>query len=120
LKRAGKAEASQFTNLIKFVPYKIEKILTDNGIQFTNRVRDKHAFAHIFDRVCNEHAIAHRLTKVKHPRTNGQVERMNRTIQEATINKYFYKNYDELKEHLFYFLRAYNYEAVAIYKNIYI
>jgi hypothetical protein len=25
---------------------------------------------------------------------------MNRTIQEATVNKYFYKDYDELNEHL--------------------
>jgi hypothetical protein len=41
--------------------------------------------------------------------TNGQVERMNRTIQEATVNKYFYKDCDELNGHLLYFLRAYNY-----------
>jgi hypothetical protein len=33
---------------------------------------------------------------------------MNRTIQEATVNKYFYKNYYELNEHLSYFLKAYN------------
>jgi transposase-like protein len=109
LKKAGKMEASQFlANLIKFVPYKIEKILTDNGIQFTNRSCDKNAFAHVFDRICKENLIEHRLTKVKHPWTNGQVERMNRTIQEATVNKYFYENYEELKEHLSYFLKAYN------------
>ena len=29
--------------------------------------------------------IDHRLTKPKHPWTNGQVERMNRTIKDATI-----------------------------------
>ena len=29
-----------------------------------------------FDRVCHCHGIEHRLTKVKHPWTNGQVERM--------------------------------------------
>jgi transposase InsO family protein len=45
--------------------------------------------------VCKENSIEHRLTKVKHPWTNGQVERMNRTIQEATVNKYFYKDYEE-------------------------
>jgi hypothetical protein len=47
-----------------------------------------------------------RRTKVKHQRANGQVERTNRTIQETTVNKYFYKNYDELNEHLLCFLRA--------------
>ncbi|EJC75032.1 integrase family protein, partial [Rhizobium leguminosarum bv. trifolii WSM2012] len=50
-------------------------ILTDNGIQFTNRACDQNAFQHIFDRVCEEYEIEHRLTKVKHPWTNGQVER---------------------------------------------
>jgi transposase InsO family protein len=64
---------------------------------------------HIFDRICIENAIEHRLTKVKHQWTNGQVERMNRTIQESTVNKYFYKDYDELNGYLLCFLRAYNY-----------
>ncbi len=41
---------------------------------------------HIFDRVCDENGIEHRQTKVKHPWTNGLVERMNRTIKEATVN----------------------------------
>jgi len=53
-----------------------------NGIQFTNHERHVYAFEHIFDRVCREHQIEHRLTKIKHPWTNGQVERMNRTIKE--------------------------------------
>ncbi|MBB4483603.1 hypothetical protein GGE46_006232 [Rhizobium etli] len=44
-----------------------------------------YAFHHIFDRLCDENDIEHRLTKVKHPWTNGQAERMNRTIKEATV-----------------------------------
>ena len=35
---------------------------------------------HPFDRACRRHGIEHRLTKPNHPWTNGQVERMNRTI----------------------------------------
>ena len=46
--------------------------------------------AHLFDRVCNEHGIEHRLTKPNHPWTNGQVERM-RTLKEATVKKYHYE-----------------------------
>jgi transposase InsO family protein len=47
------------------------------------------AWMHIFDRVCQEHEIEHRLTKVNHPWTNGQVERMNRTIKDATVKRYY-------------------------------
>jgi RNA-directed DNA polymerase len=72
--KAGKMAAAGFLrNLIAIVPYAIHTVLTDNGIQFTNRVQDRYAFEHIFDRVCREHGIDHRLTKIKHPWTNGQV-----------------------------------------------
>jgi hypothetical protein len=72
-------EAAQFLrDLILAVPYFIHTVLTDNGIQFTPRKQDIWGGQHIFDRVCDEHAIEHRLTKVNHPWTTGQVERMNR------------------------------------------
>ena len=45
---------------------------------------------HMFDMRCQENDIEHRLTKIKHPWTNGQVERMNRTIKEATVQRYHY------------------------------
>ena len=110
LEKYGKLEAAQFLrNLIAAVPYRIHTILTDNGIQFTNRKKDKYAFPHIFDRVCAEHSIEHRLTKVNHPWTNGQVERMNRTLKEATVKRYHYASHQQLKEHLFNFVNAYNF-----------
>jgi transposase InsO family protein len=107
---ANKMVAAQFLrNLIAAIPYKIHTVLTDNGIQFTNRKRDIYAFQHIFDRICHEHGIDHRLTKTNHPWTNGQVERMNRTLKEATVKKYYYETHDHLKEHLQAFLMAYNF-----------
>ena len=84
-------------------------MLTDNGIQFTNMAHHKYAFHHIFDRVCDEHGIEHRLTKVKHPWTNGHVERMNRTIKEATVKRYHYDSHAQLTAHLHDFIDAYNY-----------
>lgn len=95
--------------LIAIVPYQIHTILTDNGIQFTNRKKDKWAFMHLFDRICYQNGIEHRLTKVNHPWTNGQVERMNRTIKEATVKRYYYETHQELKAHLKLFLTAYNF-----------
>jgi transposase InsO family protein len=108
--KAGKLAAAQFLrNLVEAVPYKIHTVLTDNGIQFTNRTRDIHDFGHIFDRVCDENGIEHRLTKVKHPWTNGQVERMNRTIKEATVKRFHYDDHAQLRKHLADFVAAYNF-----------
>ena len=108
--KATKIIAAQFLkNLIKTFPYKIHTVLTDNGIQFTNRKQDRAAFTHVFDRVCHESRIEHRLTKINHPWTNGQVERMNRTLKEATVKRYHYTNHQQLKNHLYHFLNAYNF-----------
>jgi transposase InsO family protein len=86
---AGKMEAARFLReLVEAVPYRIHTVLTDNGIQFTPRKQDIHDGRHIFDRVCEEHGIEHRLTRVNHPWTNGQVERMNRTLKDATVKRY--------------------------------
>ncbi len=82
-------EAAQFLReLVEAVPCRIHTVLIDNGIQFTSLKRDVWDFQHVFDRVCDEHEIEHRLTKVNHPWTNGQVERMNRTIKDATVKCY--------------------------------
>jgi hypothetical protein len=64
---------------------------------------------HRFDQICNENGIEHRLTKPNHPWTNGQVERMNRTIKEATVKRYHYDSHDQLRQHLQLFIDAYNY-----------
>ena len=40
---------------------------------------------------------------------NGQVERMNRTIKDATVERYHYASHDQLREHLQLFVDAYNY-----------
>ena len=110
VKKAGKMAAAQFLrDLIAAVPYRLHTVLTDNGIQFTNRSCDTSAFEHIFDRVCREHEIEHRLTKVKHPWTNGQVERMNRTIKDATVKRFHYDDHDQLRTHLADFMAAYNF-----------
>ena len=49
------------------------------------------------------------MTKPRHPWTNGQVERMNRTIKEATVKRYYYNSHSQLKAHLHSFLMAYNF-----------
>ncbi len=99
--------------LIEAVPYKIHTVLTDNGIQFCHPPRYRNGptatwMGHLFARVCAEHGIEHRLTRPNHPWTNGQVERMNRTIKEATVRRYHYGSHDQLRRHLQLFIDAYN------------
>ena len=108
--RATRPIAAEFLHhLIAAVPYNIHTILTDNGIQFANRKKDLYAFKVMFDRICAKHGIDHRLTKPNHPWTNGQVERMNRTLKEATVYRYYYDTHQQLRDHMATFLMAYNF-----------
>ncbi len=100
--------------LIDALPYRIHTVLTDNGIQFcdlpsrrsgpTARLR-----MHMFDRICAGNGIEHHTTKPNHPWTNGQVERMNRTIKEATVKRYHYEGHAQLRQHLHDFIDAFNF-----------
>jgi transposase InsO family protein len=64
---------------------------------------------HMFALRCRENDIEHRFTKINHPWTNGQVERMNRTIKDATVKRYHYDSHDQFSRHLADFVSAYNF-----------
>ena len=122
--RATRRTAANFLRrLIDAVPYNIHTVLTDNGTHFTTPGNKRSAAAeirvaiekgelfraHAFELACAKAGIDHRLTKPNHPWTNGQVERMNRTIKEATVRRYYYDSHDQLRSHLADFLAAYNF-----------
>jgi transposase-like protein len=115
VRKTGSTSASAFlVALIAAVPYKIHIVLTDNGIQFTFPPRyadgpTARHMTHMFDMRCRENGIEHRLTKIKHPWTNGQVERMNRTIKEATVKRFHYDGHQQFETHLADFISAYNF-----------
>jgi transposase InsO family protein len=113
--KATTREARAFLEaLVAAVPYEIHTVLTDNGIQFADRPKNREGptarwRGHPFDRACRSYGIEHRLTKPNHPWTNGQVERMNRTLKEATVRRYHYDSRRQLEDHLDAFLDAYNF-----------
>jgi transposase InsO family protein len=86
------------------VPYRVHTVPTDNGTHFTEPTGDgwtpediramraeKVPFrCHSFELACADLSIEHRFTKPRHPWTNGQVERMNRTIKDATVKCFHY------------------------------
>jgi transposase InsO family protein len=115
VERAGMRAAVTFLQaLIAAVPYRIHIVLTDNGIQFADLPKNRRGptarfRGYPFDRVCLLHGIDHRLTQPNHPWTNRQVERMNRTIKEATVQRYHYDSHAQLRTHLANFVAAYNF-----------
>ena len=115
VERVNRVTASAFlVALIDAVPYKIHTVLTDNGIQFRYPPRYANGptaryMTHMFDMRCRENDIEHRFTKINHPWTNGQVERMNRTIKDATVKRFHYDSHDQLRQHLQDFIDAYNF-----------
>jgi transposase-like protein len=118
------AAAGFLKSLVRTVPYKIHTVLTDNpvlsdcrrqavegGVQFVQlqRGQSRSYLIHIFERVSLENGIEHRLTKPYHPWTNGQAERMVRTIKEATVKSFHYASIQELRRHVSDWLIAYNF-----------
>jgi len=123
-RQAKRRTAGDFLrHLVAAVPYKIKIVLTDNGTHFTTPgaggsavplivealAKGEPVWAHSFEYACAQLGIEHRLTKPKHPWTNGQVERMNRTIKEATVQRYHYDTHEQLDQHLADFVNAYNF-----------
>lgn len=124
VEKATRRVAGNFLRaLVQAVPYKVHTVLTDNGTHFTDPTgdgwtpedikimrRDSVPFrCHSFELACADLDIEHRLTKPRHPWTNGQVERMNRTIKDATVKRFHYDDHDQLRRHLSDFVDAYNF-----------
>jgi len=109
--------------LIAAVPDRVHTVLTDNGTHFTEPsgntwtpdaikamlARQQLFRAHAFELACAQNNVEHRLTKPRHPWTNGQVERMNRTLNEAMVQRFYYATPDQLCAHLADFVAAYTF-----------
>ncbi len=88
---------------------RIEHLLTDNGREYCGR-----AMIHPYEIFLELNEIEHRRTQVRRPRTNGFVERFNRTALDEffreTFREKFYASIDELQQDLDKWLESYNYE----------
>ena len=108
--RPQQGDASEF---LKFVterfPFKIKKVLTDNGKEFTNKVFGYNASnkTHEFDELCISLGIEHRLTKVRRPQTNGMVERFNGRIADI-LRTHHFQSGKELEHTLMRYVELYN------------
>ena len=64
---------------------------------------------HAFEAAWADLDVEHRLTKPRHPWTNGQVERMSRVIKGAIVKCVHYNKHDQLRYHLDNFATAYDF-----------
>jgi putative transposase len=62
------------------------EILTDHGTQFVS-ARDREHAQHTFKDFLNQHEIKHIIARVKHPQTNGKIERFFGEV-ERRIRKF--------------------------------
>ena len=87
----------------------VQAVLTDNGREFSGRPEK-----HPYQLLLAIHDIEHRTTKVRSPRTNGFVERMNRTLLDECFRvsgrQTWYVGPEEIQRDLDTFLRYYNLE----------
>jgi transposase InsO family protein len=61
-----------------------DEILTDNGKVFTGRF-GTHKVEVLFDRICRENGISHRLTAPRSPTTTGKIERFHQSLRKEFL-----------------------------------
>ena len=86
---------------------RVLRVLTDNGPELCGRL-DSHPyelFLHLND-------IEHTRTRVRHPQTNGAVERLHQTIEnefyQVAFRKKLYRTIEEIQADLDLFMDGYN------------
>ena len=98
---------------LDFYPFKIDKILTDNGREYTlNGFKNRYGPAksvHAFDLVCQQNQIEHRLIRPYTPKTNGMVERMNGLTKHNTTKLHTYQTAEQMLVDLQAWIVRYNF-----------
>ena len=109
-KRADTA-ANFLEKALEFFPFKVTKVLTDNGKEFTlnnHKWDSKLNLTWAFDLICEAYWIEHRTTRPYTPQTNWMVEKVNDTIKLNTFKIHIYNSIWEMKNDLNSFLIDYN------------
>lgn len=87
---------------------RVERVLTDNGFQFTMRYAYHRDYLSGFDKACRRLGIRHQLTRPYRPQTNGKVERFHRTADEELYKKQTFQSNEERIQALADWIHTYN------------
>ncbi|MEV0082891.1 IS481 family transposase [Saccharopolyspora sp. NPDC050642] len=81
----GRAVSTAFAHALKRYGVPGE-VLTDNGKQFTGKFGGPRAGEVLFDRICRDNGITHRLTQVRSPTTTGKIERFHGSLRRELLD----------------------------------
>ncbi len=84
-----------------------DEILTDNGKVFSGRYGPNPAEV-MFDRICREQGIAHRLTGVRSPTTTGKIERFHQSLRREFLADRVFASLEEVQTELAAWVGDYN------------
>ena len=93
--------SSEFAKrLVKYYPFKIKTIQTDNGMEFTNRLNYNQKMQGkqtIFEKTLEELGIEYKTIKPYTPKENGRVERSHRKDQERFYHGRIFYSLEDLR-----------------------
>jgi len=85
------------------------EILTDNGKVFTGRFGPGTGEV-LFDRICRENGIKHRLTAPRSPTTTGKIERWHRTLRTEFLTGKVFESVEDAQAQLDDWVHSYNHD----------
>lgn len=83
-------------------------IQTDNGFEFTYQKGKKNKEQHLFDQLCDELNIEHKLIKPRTPRHNGKVERSHSNDNKRFYSTLKFFSLEDLNLQMKYYLKRSN------------
>ena len=86
-----------------------DEVLTDNGKAFTGRF-GTHKAEVLFDRMCRENGISHRLTAPRSPTTTGKIERFHQSVRKEFLAERTFASLQVAQQALDAWVTDYNHE----------
>ena len=84
-----------------------DEVLTDNGKVFTGRF-GTHKAEVLFDRMCRENGISHRLTAPRSPTTTGKIERFHQSLKKELLADRTFESFAAAQQALAAWVTDYN------------
>lgn len=86
--------------VIRFFPFKIELVQTDNGTEWTNVLLSKDPKPTLFEEALADAEIVYKRIRIATPRHNGKVERQHRTDEKRFYKKMKMYNLEDGRKQL--------------------